>query len=224
MRKFLIITAYILSSILGLGFVFLIVFIMYDAHVARAKQSWEWQHYSGDRLIARDDTAHGIFQDKKTNKDCSTLGYPGYPACPEQAYYVNGETLEHLCKTWEDKHPIGSPVDRLPDGATLGAPEGCKGPLETAYEEKIPKIDFDALAKKNGGVVITPDEPTLWLAVDPFQQFGGRYVRPPSLPKSMIASCQAGSRVWHDKVQWICVRDMARPEHLPDDAILVPGK
>lgn len=58
--------------------------------------------------------------------------------------------LEKTCKDWEDKHSIGSPVDKLyghwadgtkmPDeGFTLGTPEGCQGPLEIAYNEKLPK-------------------------------------------------------------------------------------
>jgi hypothetical protein len=58
--------------------------------------------------------------------------------------------LEKVCKEWEDKHPIGSPVDKLygrwddgtkmPEGGViLGTPEGCQGPLEAAYNEKLPK-------------------------------------------------------------------------------------
>jgi hypothetical protein len=31
-----------------------------------------------------------------------------------------------------------SPVDKLPEGVMVGIPEGCQGPLETAYEEKVP--------------------------------------------------------------------------------------
>jgi len=137
MKKFLIKAAYILGSILAISFVFFIGLVIFDAHRDRAKQSWEWQHYTGNRLIARDDTAHGIFLDKKTNKDCSMLAYPGYPACPTQVYVVNGDPLEQVCKKWEDKHPIGSPVDRLygqwdngekmpPEGVIVGVPEVAK--------------------------------------------------------------------------------------------------
>jgi len=39
-----------------------------------------------------------------------------------------------------------------PEGVILGVLEGCKGPLETAYQEKVPKIDFDALANKYGAL------------------------------------------------------------------------
>jgi hypothetical protein len=235
MRKIAVVAAYIVAGILGIGLISVAAFFMYEGHVERVKQAWEWNHYTGYRLIARDDTAHGIFLDKRTNKECSTLGYPGYAACPPQEQVVDGETFEQICRNWEDKHPIGSPVDRLhgqwdngekmpPEGVILGVPNGCKGPLETAYEEKIPKIDFDALAKRNGGVVITPDQPTMWVAVDPIQQFGGTFVHPPSLPRTLLHSCEPGSRVWHDKVQWICVRDTVRSERLPDDSVLGPSK
>jgi len=57
--------------------------------------------------------------------------------------------LEKVCKDWEDKHPIGSPVDalhgnfpdgtKIPEGLFIGTPEGCQGPLEIAYSEKLPK-------------------------------------------------------------------------------------
>jgi hypothetical protein len=58
--------------------------------------------------------------------------------------------LEKVCKDWEAKHPIGSPVDKLyghwddgtkmpGEGVTLGTPQGCQGPLEIAYNEKLPK-------------------------------------------------------------------------------------
>jgi hypothetical protein len=231
MKKALI----ILGGILLAGSALLIGVVLYFLHVDHAKQAWEWQHYNGNRLIAREDTTHGIFLDKKTNKECSTLAYPGYPVCPAQENVIGGETHETICKNWEAKHPIGSPVDRLhgqwddgekmpPEGVIVGVPEGCEGPLETAYEEKVPKIDFDELAKKNGGVVITPDEPTMWVAVDPLQQYGGTFAHPPSLPKALLRACQPGSRVWHDKVQWICVRDRARPTLVSDDAVVGPSQ
>jgi hypothetical protein len=60
--------------------------------------------------------------------------------------------LEKACKDWEDKHPIGSPLDKVratvwdghgtkhPDEeVVLDPPEGCEGPLEIAYNEKLPK-------------------------------------------------------------------------------------
>jgi hypothetical protein len=37
-----------------------------------------------------------------------------------------------------------------PEGVIVGVPNGCKGPLETAYDAKVPKIDCDTLAKQTG--------------------------------------------------------------------------
>jgi hypothetical protein len=53
--------------------------------------------------------------------------------------------LAQTCKEWEDKHPIGTPVDVSTGKADNGmsveimvdSPEGCTGPLETAYNEKL---------------------------------------------------------------------------------------
>ena len=52
-----------------------------------------------------------------------------------------------VCKEWEDKHPVGSPIDVLHgysddgltnlEGARFGAPVGCAGPLEDAYKKKL---------------------------------------------------------------------------------------
>jgi hypothetical protein len=108
----------------------------------------------------------------------------------------------------------------------------------------IPRIDYDALAKKYGGTNVPttaeeagpwtkyasdsffPDEnlPTMWVVVDPFQQLGGGYVQPaPPLPEEIrMRRCVAGSHLWHGNYQWICVRDEVRPRGLPDNAIVVP--
>jgi hypothetical protein len=50
--------------------------------------------------------------------------------------------LAQTCKEWEQKHPLGSPVDvftidNSTDKAVIGTPEGCEGSLETAYKEKM---------------------------------------------------------------------------------------
>ncbi len=60
--------------------------------------------------------------------------------------------LEKVCKDWEDKHPIGIPLDKVRatvwdehgtkvpgQEVILSPPEGCEGPLEIAYNEKLPK-------------------------------------------------------------------------------------
>ncbi len=49
--------------------------------------------------------------------------------------------LAQTCKEWEQKHPLGSPVDvftidNSTDKVVIGTPDGCDGPLETAYKEK----------------------------------------------------------------------------------------
>jgi hypothetical protein len=63
--------------------------------------------------------------------------------------------------------------------------------------------------------------PTMWVAVDPLQQYGGTFVR--QLPSDFVKkSCEPGSRVWHEKVEWICVSDMERPEWIGDDSIVRP--
>jgi hypothetical protein len=66
--------------------------------------------------------------------------------------------------------------------------------------------------------------PTLWVIVDPFQEFGGTFVQPaPSLPEAIRSRpCVPGSSLWHEKYQWVCVKNEVRPEGLPDDAVVVP--
>jgi hypothetical protein len=62
----------------------------------------------------------------------------------------------------------------------------------------------------------------MWVVVDPFQEFGGSFVPPgPSLPdKFRSHPCVPGSYFWHEKYEWICVKDETRPENLPDDAVV----
>jgi cytoskeletal protein RodZ len=54
--------------------------------------------------------------------------------------------LAKTCKDWEDKHPLGSSLDKenvKEDGKTtptefvLDPPQGCSGPLETDYNNKV---------------------------------------------------------------------------------------
>ena len=61
----------------------------------------------------------------------------------KRAAEVAAAKLAQTCKEWEQKHPIDSTVDvfTVDDssvvGGILGVPEGCQGPLETAYKEKM---------------------------------------------------------------------------------------
>jgi len=61
---------------------------------------------------------------------------------------IRKKTLAKTCKEWEQKHPFGSPIDRLygkwddgtempSEGIILGSPEGCRGPLETDYNRRL---------------------------------------------------------------------------------------
>jgi hypothetical protein len=97
----------------------------------------------------------------------------------------------------------------------------------------IPRVDYDALAKRAGeidlsaGLVPKFDRakfPTMWVIVDPFQEFGGTFVQPaPSLPKTINDHpCVPGSFLWHEKYQWVCVEDEKRPEGMADDVIIPP--
>jgi uncharacterized membrane protein YsdA (DUF1294 family) len=54
--------------------------------------------------------------------------------------------LASTCKKWESQHPLGSPIDFVSaeeangkpvEGAAIGTPEGCSGPLEDAYNTKL---------------------------------------------------------------------------------------
>lgn len=56
-----------------------------------AQQKWERDHFNGWRLHEYSyDTGHGLLMDELNKETCSATGYPGYPACPMQQYFVNG--------------------------------------------------------------------------------------------------------------------------------------
>jgi hypothetical protein len=63
-----------------------------DARIEAQKQ-WDRQHYNGWRLDKVSyDTEHGLYYDQLNDRqECTTVGYPGYPICPAQRYYVNGQ-------------------------------------------------------------------------------------------------------------------------------------
>jgi len=60
----------------------------------QAQAQWDRDHFNGWRLEqtypTSDEIMHGLFHDKLDKKTCTTKGYPGYPACPAQQYFVNG--------------------------------------------------------------------------------------------------------------------------------------
>jgi hypothetical protein len=72
-----------------------VIFSIYDscAHgpVRDAQAQWDREHFTGWRLEQDYDKEHGLFYDKVGRQTCTTKGYPGYPACPVQQYFVNGQ-------------------------------------------------------------------------------------------------------------------------------------
>jgi type II secretory pathway pseudopilin PulG len=74
--------------------------------------------------------------------------------------------LAKACEVWEDKHPIkgGDPWEEVAD-----PPTGCKGPLETAYNERVAgpwnkyaKTSQPTTQKKFGNAHVAPDSAILW--------------------------------------------------------------
>ncbi len=65
---------------------------------------------------------------------------------------------------------------------------------------------------------------TMWVIVDPFQEYGGVPVGPgPTLPDAITKRlCVPGSFLWHHKNEWVCVKNETRPNGVPDDLIFPP--
>jgi hypothetical protein len=57
----------------------------------RAQKQWDHDHFNGWRLEQSYDTEHGLLYDKLDKLTCTTKGYPGYPPCPGQQYFVDGK-------------------------------------------------------------------------------------------------------------------------------------
>jgi hypothetical protein len=101
--------------------------------------------------------------------------------------------LAKTCKSWEEKHPVGSALDKIypkhdgtrkPDAFVLDAPQGCEGPLETDYSNSV----------------------AAWVALNnhsespaPHKHFGNGHVAPDSAivfkGGTMITTVYFGSRV-----------------------------
>jgi hypothetical protein len=79
-----------------------VIYMAYDAvfkaparqEQMQAQKQWDRNHFNGWRLQQRYpseyDTQHGLYTDELDKQTCTTMGYPGYPACPTQQYFVNG--------------------------------------------------------------------------------------------------------------------------------------
>jgi hypothetical protein len=57
----------------------------------QAQEQWDRDHFNGWPLEQSYDTQHGLFYDKLDKQACTAKGYPGYPACLTQTYYVDGK-------------------------------------------------------------------------------------------------------------------------------------
>jgi hypothetical protein len=60
------------------------------------QEQWDKDHFNGWRLEQRsyasdDDIRHGLLFDKFDKVECTAKGYPGYPTCPSQQFYVDGK-------------------------------------------------------------------------------------------------------------------------------------
>lgn len=74
----------------GLAAVIFGVLILQSEQHDKQAQQWKWEHYTGFRLTQSwGGQEQGLFEDKKTGNTCTTLKFPGYPACPEQEFVVN---------------------------------------------------------------------------------------------------------------------------------------
>ena len=77
--------------------IFIPLFLLYDTCAngpkREAQGQWDRQHFNGWRLEKDTyDTKHGLYYDKLNKEQCTAVGYPGYPACPAQQYYLNGQS------------------------------------------------------------------------------------------------------------------------------------
>jgi hypothetical protein len=61
----------------------------------QAQQQWDRDHFNGWRLEqtypSSDDIQHGLFFDKLNKVKCTDRGFPGYPPCPAQQFYIGGK-------------------------------------------------------------------------------------------------------------------------------------
>ena len=74
-----------------------VLFLLYDTCAngpkREAQRQWDRDHFNGWRLEKdTSDTAHGLYYDKMNGGEaCTVVSYPGYPPCPQQRYYTNGQ-------------------------------------------------------------------------------------------------------------------------------------
>lgn len=57
-----------------------------------ARKKWDRDHFNGWQLQEQPyEKEHGLFTNKRDGGTCTISGYPGYSACPEQRYFIDGQ-------------------------------------------------------------------------------------------------------------------------------------
>jgi hypothetical protein len=80
---------------IGMG-ILVAIALLYDTCAngpkREAQARWDREHFNGWRLEAQTyETEHGLYYDKLKQETCTMKGYPGYPTCPAQQYFVDGK-------------------------------------------------------------------------------------------------------------------------------------
>jgi hypothetical protein len=75
----------------------------------QAQSQWDREHFNGWRLEQTyptdNEVQRGLFFDKLDKHTCTTRGYPGYPACPPQQFYMDGRPQAYPPDAQESKAP-----------------------------------------------------------------------------------------------------------------------
>jgi hypothetical protein len=128
----------IVAWVVGVGFVLtagayaILLFVDYQG--SKAKHDYFWKHYIGYRLVAESlPQDPSIMVDQKkfswwSYKEtlCTTAGYPGYAACPQQEYIVNGVVSP-------------DPWVVISENPAPPLPPGYSGPSITVTPDPLPK-------------------------------------------------------------------------------------
>ena len=110
-----------------------------------ATQIWQWQHYTGWRIARDYDSSfkaeRGIWTDHKTGNECTDKGYPGYAACPQQEYVVNGVQSaapddSHVASSSPLPPPGFSPISAAPKTAAKPL-RGKTGVISDSYQHNV---------------------------------------------------------------------------------------
>lgn len=92
------------------------------------------------------------------------------------------------------------------------------------HPDTLPANFFDPNKPYSSG----PAEPTVWIMVDPYQEFGGMLAEPVKVPKTiadMLAAgtkCNAGEVTYGGQDEWMCVVQEPQPKGLRAGEIAGP--